>query len=82
MDGSPDNIQFGVRDVVVETEKPTVPPFNVEFLGVEAYLRHHSNEPSGEFCLAYRFTYRDFDGGVLGLAYVAARNGGMGFWGS
>ena len=66
-----DNIQFGIRDLVIENT-PSVPPFAAEFIGVEAFLRFHSDEASDMFCLSYRFTYRDFDGGVLGLAYVAS----------
>ena len=28
-----------------------------------------------DFCLSYRFTYRDFDNGVVGLAYIAPQPG-------
>ena len=67
-----DNIQFGIRDLVIETSQSPA-PFNREFLGVERFLQEFSDEGNFErtFCLHYRFTFRDFDGGVLGLAYVA-----------
>lgn len=57
----------------METTRPTTAPFNSEFIGVEAFLGFHSDGDFNRFCLAYRFTNRDFDGGVLGLAYVASR---------
>lgn len=34
-------------------------------LNLNSYTNHNS------YCLAYVFTYRDFDGGTLGLAWVA-----------
>ena len=78
-DESADNIQFGVKDMLIETEAPPdSSPFADEFLGVEAFLQYHSDIPSDEVCLSYRFTYRDFDGGVLGLAYVASVGAGEG----
>ena len=40
-------------------------------MGVERFLQLHSEEDFSGFCLSYRFTNRDFDSGVLGLAYVA-----------
>lgn len=32
------------------------------------------------FCLAYVFTYRDFNGGTLGLAWVASPQGSLLFF--
>lgn len=71
-DGSADNIQFGIKDLIIETS-PSAPPFDNEFIGVERFLQEHSRRSNFDqvFCLHYRFTHRDFDGGVLGLAYVA-----------
>lgn len=71
-DSTTDNIQFGIRDLNIETDEPTN-RFSAEFIGVEAFLQYHSEDDSSEFCLSYRFTNRDFNGGVLGLAYVAKR---------
>ena len=50
-----------------------------EYIGVQAFLEYHSREDFSSYCAAYRFTYRDFAGGVLGLAYVAQSgfNGGI-----
>jgi disintegrin and metalloproteinase domain-containing protein 10 len=42
---------------------------------VSAFLNQHSQANYSDFCLAYRFTYRDFDGGVVGLAYIAPQPG-------
>ncbi len=56
----------------METSPPDSPPFNNDFLGAAAYLDAHSDEDWSEYCLSYRFTYRDFDQGVLGLAFVAS----------
>ncbi|CAI8036894.1 Disintegrin and metalloproteinase domain-containing protein 10 [Geodia barretti] len=70
-----DNIQFGIRDLVIETTA-SLPPFDSPFIGVERFLQEHSRSSNfrDTFCLHYRFTHRDFDGGVLGLAYVAKEN--------
>ena len=38
----------------------------------------HSKTNHQEFCLAYVFTYRDFVGGTLGLAWVASASGASG----
>ena len=78
-DGNNDLIEFGIQNIDINTMPPT--DFtSEEFLGVEAYLTGHSAFDWSQYCLSYRFTYRDFDGGVLGLAYVAqpgSRNAGM-----
>ena len=71
-DGQPDNIHFGVVDMDIVTEPlPNTDPFSNQFIGVEAFLTQHSMMNYSRYCLAYRFTHRDFDDGVLGLAYVA-----------
>lgn len=73
MDGNPDKIHFSIFNLEIETTAPdSSSPFNNEFLGAAAYLDAHSTADYSEFCLSYRFTYRDFDQGVLGLAFVAA----------
>lgn len=74
MDGSPDNIQFGILQMIVERNPPMAGTFFAnDFIGVEAFLNEHSIADYSDYCLAYRFTHRDFDGGVVGLAYVAAQ---------
>ena len=42
--------------------------------GVEAFLELLSEDNYDAFCLAYIFTYRDFDGGTLGLAWTGDVN--------
>ena len=39
------------------------------------FLNLHSLSDHEAFCLAYVFTYRDFTGGTLGLAWVASASG-------
>ena len=39
------------------------------FLNIQSLLDHNN------FCLAYVFTYRDFSGGTLGLAWVGSAGG-------
>ncbi len=74
MDNTPDNIQFGIQEMIVERTLPAAGTFFAnDFIGVEAFLNEHSKADYSDYCLAYRFTHRDFDGGVVGLAYVAAQ---------
>lgn len=40
-------------------------------LDVSNFLDLTSIENHDSFCLVHTFTYRDFDGGTLGLAWVA-----------
>ncbi|XP_046857676.1 disintegrin and metalloproteinase domain-containing protein 10-like isoform X2 [Xenia sp. Carnegie-2017] len=64
------------------TEDETKPgnPYAQEFIGVEKFLDIISLEPTSSkdgnrFCLSHVFTYRDFEDGVLGLAWVAEPKG-------
>ena len=75
-DGSADRIHFGVRAFEIETQAPEEGSFFAnEFIGVSTFLNEHSRADYSDFCLSYRFTYRDFDNGVVGLAYVAPQPG-------
>lgn len=47
-------------------------------MDVSNFLNLHSLENHSDFCLAYVFTYRDFTGGTLGLAWVASASGASG----
>ena len=56
------------------------------FSGTEKELRYwmlniyiiYSEEDYDAFCLAYMFTYRDFEGGTLGLAWTGdMKNAGL-----
>ena len=42
---------------------------------MEKFLELNSEQNHDQYCLAYVFTDRDFDDGVLGLAWVAAASG-------
>ncbi|GAA6067882.1 disintegrin and metalloproteinase domain-containing protein 10, partial [Tachysurus ichikawai] len=69
------NISFMVKRIRInttsdETEKSN--PFRFANIGVEKFLELNSEQNHDEFCLAYVFTDRDFDDGVLGLAWVGA----------
>ena len=73
-DGQGDRIQFGIQNLTIHSEPPPSSSFLAdEFIGVEAFLNEHSTANYQEYCLSYLFTYRDFDDGVLGLAYIAAQ---------
>ena len=50
-------------------------PFRFRYIGVERYLELHSKENFNDYCLSFLFTYRDFDNGVLGLAWVGSTEG-------
>uniref|UniRef100_A0A914ZVI1 ADAM10 endopeptidase n=1 Tax=Parascaris univalens TaxID=6257 RepID=A0A914ZVI1_PARUN len=49
-------------------------PFCEENVDVSNYLNLNSRRNHSDFCLAYAFTFRDFVGGTLGLAWVASPN--------
>ena len=64
-------IQFGIQNIDVESNPPPPSdPFANDFLGVQAFLDLHSRQDYSQYCLSYRFTNRDFDNGVVGLAYI------------
>lgn len=44
-------------------------------IDVSNFLNLNSQFNHNDFCLAYIFTYRDFSGGTLGLAWVASTSG-------
>ncbi|XP_012281444.1 disintegrin and metalloproteinase domain-containing protein 10 [Orussus abietinus] len=71
-DGRPDNISFMIKRVKVHSGDAVRDP-NYRFpgnYGVEKYLELFSEEDYDAFCLAYMFTYRDFEMGTLGLAWT------------
>ncbi|KAI4486881.1 hypothetical protein M0802_012251 [Mischocyttarus mexicanus] len=71
-DGRPDNISFMIKRVKVHNED-ALRDHNYRFpnnYGVEKYLELFSEEDYDAFCLAYMFTYRDFEMGTLGLAWT------------
>ena len=60
-----------------DTNNPNV-DFCQKNIDVSNFLNMHSKTNHQEFCLAYVFTYRDFVGGTLGLAWVASASGASG----
>ena len=50
-------------------------PFRLPYIGVEKFLYLYSLDNFDDFCLSYIFTHRDFDDGILGLAWVASPTG-------
>ncbi|XP_077994066.1 disintegrin and metalloproteinase domain-containing protein 10-like [Glandiceps talaboti] len=61
-----------------EDAKDTSNPFRFSNIGVEKFLELNSEMDHSQYCLAYVFTDRDFDDGVLGLAWVATATGANG----
>ncbi|XP_032906527.1 disintegrin and metalloproteinase domain-containing protein 10 [Amblyraja radiata] len=75
------NISFMVKRVRINTtthEKDRSNPFRFANIGVEKFLELNSEQNHDDYCLAYVFTDRDFDDGVLGLAWVGAPAGNSG----
>lgn len=67
-----DNIGFQVKRMKVHTD-PNAPGYKLNgAFSVEKFLDLHSTADYDDFCLSYMFADRDFDGGVLGLAWVAS----------
>ncbi|XP_012251802.2 disintegrin and metalloproteinase domain-containing protein 10 isoform X2 [Athalia rosae] len=80
------NIKFEVQRIKIDDDTPCTPtsnyaeanPFCMENIDVSNFLNLHSLGNHEAFCLAYVFTYRDFTGGTLGLAWVASASGASG----
>ncbi|KAI4900184.1 hypothetical protein NFI96_002659 [Prochilodus magdalenae] len=75
------NISFMVKRIKINTtldEKDKSNPFRFANIGVEKFLELNSEQNHDDYCLAYVFTDRDFDDGVLGLAWVGAPSGSSG----
>ncbi|KAL4613367.1 disintegrin and metalloproteinase domain-containing protein 10 [Arapaima gigas] len=75
------NISFMVKRIRINTttdEQNKSNPFRFANIGVEKFLELNSEQNHDDYCLAYVFTDRDFDDGVLGLAWVGAPSGSSG----
>ncbi|XP_050669592.1 disintegrin and metalloproteinase domain-containing protein 10 [Leptidea sinapis] len=80
------NIQFEVQRIKIDDDSACKKhPFATETnqfcwenIDVSNFLNLHSLGNHEDFCLAYMFTYRDFTGGTLGLAWVASASGASG----
>lgn len=74
--GSPDGIQPVVASLeVFELDRPNY-RFGRSVIEVNDFLDLWSQEDQTDFCLALLVTHRDFDDGVLGLAWVAETSRG------
>ncbi|XP_037032344.1 disintegrin and metalloproteinase domain-containing protein 10 isoform X2 [Bradysia coprophila] len=79
------NIRFEVQRIKIDDDSACsesyngdLNPFCMENIDVSNFLNLHSLSNHEFFCLAYVFTYRDFTGGTLGLAWVASASGASG----
>ncbi|XP_030377624.1 disintegrin and metalloproteinase domain-containing protein 10 [Scaptodrosophila lebanonensis] len=79
------NIRFEVQRIKIDDDSACRTSYNGphnafcnEHMDVSNFLNLHSLEDHSDFCLAYVFTYRDFTGGTLGLAWVASASGASG----
>ncbi|XP_063619543.1 disintegrin and metalloproteinase domain-containing protein 10 [Cydia splendana] len=79
------NIQFEVQRIKIDDSEcnhhygtSETNQFCLENIDVSNFLNLHSLANHEDFCLAYVFTYRDFTGGTLGLAWVASASGASG----
>ncbi|XP_063702279.1 disintegrin and metalloproteinase domain-containing protein 10 isoform X2 [Culicoides brevitarsis] len=79
------NIKFEVQRIKIDDDSACSDhyngesnPFCMENIDVSNFLNLHSLGNHEIFCLAYVFTYRDFTGGTLGLAWVASASGASG----
>ncbi|XP_060923609.1 disintegrin and metalloproteinase domain-containing protein 10 [Limanda limanda] len=75
------NISFMVKRIRINdttAERDPSNPFRFANIGVEKFLELNSEQNHDDYCLAYVFSDRDFDDGVLGLAWVGAPSGSSG----
>ena len=75
-DGIPDSIGFHIGRIGILRSSDPGYRYGASNIEVTDFLDLWSQENHNEFCLALLLTYRDFDGGVLGLAWVAEPPGG------
>ncbi|PIK57918.1 ADAM10 metallopeptidase [Apostichopus japonicus] len=69
------NLDFIIDRIKVNTSEDkdvAGNPFADEFIGVEKFLELNSLQNHDQYCLAYVFADRDFNDGVLGLAWVGS----------
>ncbi|XP_045108182.1 disintegrin and metalloproteinase domain-containing protein 10-like [Portunus trituberculatus] len=78
------NIRFEVQRIKIDDDTPCKSSqgegnkFCKPNVDVSNFLNLHSQKKHDDFCLAYVFTFRDFTGGTLGLAWVASPSGASG----
>nr|CAB3219987.1 disintegrin and metalloproteinase domain-containing protein 10-like [Phallusia mammillata] len=71
-------INFMVQRLRINDTSKDDDPFKSPNIGVEKFLDIVSLANHNDYCLAYVFTNRDFDNGVLGLAWVGSTGGTSG----
>ena len=76
LDGDIDAIGFLIRRLSILRSSMPGYRYGSTTIGVTDFLDIWSQEDHDTFCLAMLLTYRDFDNGVLGLAWVAEPPGG------
>ena len=75
-DGNIDSIGFLIRRIEIRLATTPGYRYGASNIAVTDFLDIWSQENHDAFCLAMLLTYRDFSGGVLGLAWVAEPPGG------
>ncbi|CAH1791913.1 unnamed protein product, partial [Owenia fusiformis] len=74
--GVGDNVGFTITGISVYTDRLTTGyKLKDESMSVVSYLNSFSEYNFDAYCLGTAFTYRDFDDGVLGLAFIASSSG-------
>lgn len=78
-------IKFEVQRMKIDNDSSCDPrypgeqnQFCIQHVDVSNFLNMHSQKNHEAFCLSYVFTYRDFNRGTLGLAWVASSEGSSG----
>ncbi|XP_072174376.1 disintegrin and metalloproteinase domain-containing protein 10-like [Diadema setosum] len=74
-------INFFIRRIRVNgtaEQQDSSNPFRFDNLGVEKFLELNSLQDHSQYCLAYIFANRDFNDGVLGLAWVGSTGSASG----
>lgn len=67
---SPYGITFRVKQITVYDKSNVPAKYNKDNLGIDPMLDLLSEEDHDDVCEAFLFTDRDFDGGILGLAWI------------
>ena len=70
--------RFQVKRIKIDDTTGEGDNFRSRNIGVEKFLEYASLDDYDDYCLSYVFTKRDFNSGVLGLAWVAQPEGSSG----
>lgn len=72
---APQSVGFRIKEVHVWNDESVPKSLAPAYISVDKLLEDFSQMNHSSACLAYLFTDRSFDDGVIGLAYIANRNG-------